>query len=54
MTSRIDGSLYPDGDTPDSLEGLEERVDFLARLCGTWNFGILPGEETVGMIREHS
>ncbi len=54
MTSPIDGSLYPDQDTPDSLEGLDERVDFLARLCSAWDFGILPGEETVVMVRDRS
>ena len=54
MASPIDGSLYPDRDTPDSLEGLAERVGFLARLCGAWDFGILPGEETVAMVRECS
>ncbi len=27
----IDGALYPDADPPATLEGLEDRVDFLAR-----------------------
>ncbi len=42
MPSWIDGSLYPDTPVPDSLDTLEDRVDFLARLCGAWDFGILP------------
>ena len=39
----IDGALYPDVDPPDRLQGLDERVDFLARLCAAWSFGVLPG-----------
>ena len=54
MASWIDGNLYPDRNAPDSLEGLDERVDFLARLCGAWDFGVLPREETVVIIREDS
>lgn len=50
--SWIDGSLYPDTDTPEALESLEDRVDFLARLCAAWDFGILPELETVEEIRK--
>ena len=38
----IDGSLYPDQDVPDYLDNLAERIDFIARLCGAWDFGLLP------------
>ncbi len=51
MPSWIDGSLYPDTPIPDALETLEARVDFLARLCSAWDFGILPEQETVVEIR---
>ncbi len=51
MPSWIDGSLYPDTAIPDSLDTLEDRVDFLVRLCGAWDFGILPESETVAEIR---
>ncbi len=51
MPSWIDGSLYPDTDVPDAVETLADRVDFLARLCGAWDFGILPEPETVAEIR---
>ncbi len=51
MPSWIDGSLYPDVAVPDALETLEDRVDFVARLCGAWDFGILPEMETVSEIR---
>ena len=52
MRSWIDGSLYPDGAAPTSVERLEDRVDFLARLCGAWDFGILPDQVTVEEIRQ--
>ena len=51
MPSWIDGSLYPDTEIPERLETLGDRVDFLARLCGAWDFGILPERETVEEIR---
>jgi len=47
----IDGALYPDVESPETLEGLSERVDFLARLCAAWDFGVLPEGETVAEIR---
>lgn len=51
MPSWIDGSLYPDTETPEDLPTLADRVDFLVRLCGAWDFGILPEQETVEEIR---
>ena len=42
MRYRIDGSLYPDEPPPVILDSLAERVDYLARLCSAWDFGILP------------
>jgi hypothetical protein len=47
----IDGSLYPDQDPPDRLETLSDKVDFLARLCSAWDFGILPDLSTVDEVR---
>jgi hypothetical protein len=52
MLSWIDGSLYPDTEVPDALVSLAERVDFLVRLCGAWDFGLLPDRETVEEIRK--
>ena len=49
--SWIDGALYPDTETPEELHGVAERVDFLARLCAAWDFGLLPDAETVAEIR---
>ncbi|GIK39508.1 MAG: hypothetical protein BroJett011_33410 [Chloroflexota bacterium] len=51
MSFQIDGSLYPDTETPARLETLGDRVDFLARLCAAWDFGLLPDRETIQAIR---
>lgn len=48
----VDGTLYPDQEPPDDLETLEARVDFLARLCAAWDFGILPTAEAIAEIRK--
>ncbi len=51
MHSWIDGALYPDRETPATISTLSEQVDFLARLCGAWDFGVLPEAETVNEVR---
>jgi hypothetical protein len=51
MPSWIDGTLYPDRQMPASLETLADWVDFLVRLCGAWDFGLLPRRETVLEVR---
>jgi hypothetical protein len=51
MLSWLDGALYPDTEIPEVLASLAEQVDFLARLCAAWDFGILPERETVAEIR---
>ena len=48
----LDGSLYPETDVPETLNTMSEQVDFLARLCAAWDFGILPRETTVLEIRK--
>lgn len=52
MLSWLDGTLYPDIEAPTKLDTLAERVDFLARLCSAWDFGILSNPETVAEIRQ--
>ena len=47
----LDGTLYPDVDPPMMLESLSDQVDFIARLCAAWDFGVLPYNETVEEIR---
>jgi len=48
----IDGALYPDTETPEVFVSVAERVDFLVRLCGAWDFGRLPDRETIEEIRK--
>jgi hypothetical protein len=47
----LDGTLYPDVEPPTTLESVGEQVDFLARLCAAWDFGVLPYPETIAEIR---
>jgi hypothetical protein len=47
----IDGALYPDVAPPSEVATLSDRVDFLARLCAAWDFGLLPGRHTITEIR---
>jgi len=47
----LDGALYPDTDVPDKLVSLAERMDFLARLCAAYDFGLLPNAATVAEIQ---
>jgi len=47
----IDGTLYPDQEPPVEITTLEERIDFLTRLCSSWDFGVLPEMETIVEIR---
>ncbi len=54
MPSWIDPTLYPDVDPPGELLSLADRVDFIARLCAAWDFGVLPYPATVKEIRKPS
>ena len=54
MPSWIDGALYPDTEVPEEIRTLADRVDFLARLCSAWDYGLLPARETVEEIRRPS
>jgi hypothetical protein len=51
MYSWIDGSIYPDTSPPARIDTLEGQIDFLARLCAAWDFGVLPRQETIDEIR---
>jgi hypothetical protein len=48
----IDDSLYPDTDPPEALDALSARVDFLARLCAAWDFGLLPDAGVIIEIKQ--
>jgi hypothetical protein len=48
----IDTSVYPDLDAPPAeLVTAEAKADYLARICGAWDFGILPEADTFAMLR---
>ncbi len=51
MPFQIDGTLYPDTESPIELDNIADQIDFLARLCSAWDFGVLPDRETVSEIR---
>ena len=51
MAFQIDGALYPDVEVPDSLDTLGDQIDFIARLCSAWDFGLLPDWDTVVELR---
>lgn len=51
MPSWIDGTLYPDTDIPDRVDTVSDQVDFLARLCSSWDYGVLPEPVTVREIK---
>ena len=47
----LDGTIYPDAGVPDELDSFGDQVDFIARLCSAWDFGLLPYAETLDEIR---
>ena len=51
MHFEIDGGLYPDCPPPQELTALPERIDYLARLCAAWDFGLLPDVAVVKALR---
>ena len=50
--SWIDEVLYPDVESPVVLDTLNARVDYIARLCAAWDFGVLPTETVVAEVRK--
>ena len=47
----LDGSVYPDLDAvPDDLTTDGDKADYVARICGAWDFGILPERETFNLF----
>lgn len=51
MSFRIDASLYPDVEPPATLDDAAARADFIERLCGAWDFGLLPDGSTIVEVR---
>ena len=47
----IDYSVYPDVDElPIALNTSEDRADYVARICGAWDFGVVPTPETFSLF----
>jgi hypothetical protein len=47
----FDATLYPDEARPEVPATEGQRIDFIARVCGAWDFGVLPRRETIEEIR---
>ncbi len=47
----IDHSVYPDLDhPPDELRRAADRADYVARVCGAWDFDLVPTHETFSLF----
>ena len=46
----IDHSVYPDIEPPDDLPTDEDKADYIHRLCGAWDFGVVPERETMSEV----
>jgi hypothetical protein len=47
----IDYSVYPDLDHPPSeLLTIEDKADYLSRVCAAWDFGVPPTAETFSLF----
>lgn len=51
MTPFIDATLYPDCEPPADLATPADAADYLMRVCGSCDFGMPPGPETVATLR---
>ncbi len=51
MIQAMDRSVYPDVETPVQLVDEYDRADYVARICGAWDFDLLPTRETFIMLR---
>ncbi len=49
----IDHSVYPDLDyPPDDLTTMEDRADYVHRICTAWDFHIHPERETFNLFSD--
>ena len=47
----LDHSVYPDvAVPPDCLAEIEERADYLYRVCSQWDYGIVPEPATLALL----
>ena len=51
MSDFIEQSVFPELDTPPArFETMAEKADYVARICGAWDFGIVPEAETFALF----
>ena len=50
MTVRLDGSVYPDREIPSELLTVEAKADYVQRICGAFDFGVVPEEYTLELL----
>lgn len=48
----IDFSVYPDVDETPILDTDEAKADYIARICGAWDFGIIPLRTTFDLFAQ--
>lgn len=49
----IDWSVYPDlDDPPEHLSTLEDRADYVHRVCSAWDFNITPDPQTFDLFEQ--
>ena len=51
MADAIDHSLYPDTAAPEDLRDEFVAADYVQRVCGAYDFGIVPSAEVLGTLR---
>lgn len=50
MTLRLDGSVYPDKAAPTELLTLAAKADYVQRVCGAFDFGVVPEAYTLDLL----
>jgi hypothetical protein len=51
MADAIDHSLYPDAAAPDDLHDEFVAADYVQRVCGAYDFGIVPSAAVLDTLR---
>ena len=46
----FDSSVYPDIDPPTTLETVEQKADYLHRICAAFDFGVVPQAQTLAQL----
>ena len=52
MRHVIDHSLYPDGPAPEDLSDEGDAAEYIDRVCGALDFGIVPEREVIETMRD--